>query len=49
MVFVNGPEEIWNGVADGLWEERLTLPVKQEPAVRDFVLRLKAEHDGMPG
>ena len=36
-------------VADGLREEWLALPVKQEPAVRDLILRLKAEHYGMPG
>ena len=49
MFFVDGSEEVGNGVADGLREEWLALPVKQEPAVRDLILRLKAEHYGMPG
>ena len=47
MFFVDGSEEVGNEVADGLREEWLALPVKQEPAVRDLILRLKAEHYGM--
>ena len=40
MVFIDGAENVWKCVADGLRFELLPLPVKQQPTVGDFVLCL---------
>ena len=48
MILVDGPEKVRQRVANCLREELLPLPVKQQPAIGDFVLRLHAKEDGVP-